>query len=85
MKKMFASLLALSMVLVGCGGDGGDSASSSKPEIVMLTDKGTIDDKSFNQGTYEGVKAYAEKNGIECTSNLLMQQQMNTTILLIRL
>ena len=45
MKKMFASLLALSMVLVGCGGDGGDSASSSKPEIVMLTDKGTIDDK----------------------------------------
>ena len=40
MKKMFASLLALSMVLVGCGGDGGDSASSSKPEIVMLTDKG---------------------------------------------
>ena len=67
MKKMFASLLALSMVLVGCGGDGGDSASSSKPEIVMLTDKGTIDDKSFNQGTYEGVKAYAEKNGIECT------------------
>lgn len=67
MKKMFASLLALSMVLVGCGGDGGDSASSSKPEIVMLTDKGTIDDKSFNQGTYEGVKAYADKNGIECT------------------
>ena len=67
MKKMFASLLALSMVLVGCGGDGGDSASSSKPEIVMLTDKGTIDDKSFNQGTYEGVKAYAEKNGIDCT------------------
>jgi basic membrane protein A len=29
----------------------------------MITDKGTIDDKSFNQGTWEGVKAYAEANG----------------------
>lgn len=66
MKKMFASLLALSMVLVGCGG-GDSNDESKKPEIVMLTDKGTIDDKSFNQGTYEGVKAYADENGIECT------------------
>lgn len=33
-------------------------------EIAMITDKGTIDDKSFNQGTWEGVKAYAEANGI---------------------
>ncbi|MEG0451418.1 MAG: BMP family ABC transporter substrate-binding protein, partial [Coprobacillus sp.] len=61
MKKMFVSLLALSMVLVGCG-SGGDSKKeeekkSETAEIVMLTDKGTIDDKSFNQGTYEGVKA----------------------------
>ena len=83
---MFASLLALSMVLVGCGGDGGDSASSSKPEIVMLTDKGTIDDKSFNQGTYEGVKAYADKNGIECTYIKPVDATTDdTTILLIRL
>lgn len=64
MKKMFASLLALSLMLVGCGGDkGSDTAKDDgKKEIIMLTDKGTIDDKSFNQGTYEGVKAYAEKN-----------------------
>ncbi|MEG0366458.1 MAG: BMP family ABC transporter substrate-binding protein, partial [Coprobacillus sp.] len=67
MKKMFASLLALSMVLVGCGSGGESKKEEPKKddsaEIVMLTDKGTIDDKSFNQGTYEGVKAYAEKNG----------------------
>ncbi|MEG0744670.1 MAG: BMP family ABC transporter substrate-binding protein, partial [Erysipelotrichaceae bacterium] len=30
----------------------------------MITDIGTIDDKSFNQGTWEGIKAYAEKNKI---------------------
>lgn len=33
-------------------------------EIAMITDVGTIDDKSFNQGTWEGVKQYAEENGI---------------------
>lgn len=64
MKKMFASLLALSMMLVGCGGGSKDTSNDDgKKEIIMLTDKGTIDDKSFNQGTYEGVEAYAKKNG----------------------
>ena len=35
-------------------------------EIAMITDKGTIDDKSFNQGTWEGVQAFAEANGKTC-------------------
>lgn len=46
-------------------------------EIAMITDKGDINDKSFNQGTWEGVKAYAEANGktyqyykpVEATTN----------------
>lgn len=33
-------------------------------EVAMITDKGTIDDKSFNQGTWEGVKAFAEAKGL---------------------
>lgn len=32
-------------------------------EIAMITDKGDIDDKSFNQGTWEGILEYAEANG----------------------
>lgn len=32
-------------------------------EVAMITDIGTIDDKSFNQGTWEGIKAYCEANG----------------------
>lgn len=65
MKKIFASVLALSLMLVGCGkSDNNTNDSDGKTEIVMLTDKGTIDDKSFNQGTWEGVKEYADKNGI---------------------
>lgn len=40
------------------GEDNGEGA-----EIAMITDVGTIDDKAFNQGTWEGVKMYAEANG----------------------
>ena len=33
-------------------------------EIALITDKGNIDDKSFNQGAWEGVVEYAEANKI---------------------
>lgn len=33
-------------------------------EIAMITDIGDIDDKSFNQGTWEGIEAYAKANDI---------------------
>ncbi len=32
-------------------------------EIAMITDKGNIDDKSFNQGTWEGIEKYAKETG----------------------
>jgi basic membrane protein A len=31
-------------------------------EIAMVTDIGTIDDQSFNQGTWEGIETYAKAN-----------------------
>ena len=40
-----------------------DSADG-KYELALVTDLGTIDDKSFNQGAWEGLKKYAEENGI---------------------
>lgn len=33
-------------------------------ELALVTDLGTIDDKSFNQGAWEGLKKYAEENSI---------------------
>lgn len=33
-------------------------------EIAMITDAGEIDDKSFNQGTWEGIEKYAKANGL---------------------
>lgn len=33
-------------------------------EIAMITDAGDIDDKSFNQGTWEGIVEFAEENDL---------------------
>ena len=36
-------------------------------KVALVTDVGTIDDESFNQATWEGVKQYCEANGVEYT------------------
>lgn len=50
--------------------------SSTGYEIALVTDLGTIDDKSFNQGAWEGMKKYAEEKGI---SYKYYQPQEGTT------
>ncbi|MDD3349615.1 MAG: BMP family ABC transporter substrate-binding protein [Eubacteriales bacterium] len=47
-----------------CGGAAEEEAAADTYEIAMITDLGSIDDKSFNQGTWEGLVAYAEENEI---------------------
>ena len=58
-KKVIALALSALMLtgLVGCG-NSADSGSGDgeKLAVGMVTDAGTIDDKSFNQGTWEGIK-----------------------------
>lgn len=56
MKKIVCMVLAAALCLsiAGCG--------KEKIDIGMVTDIGTIDDKSFNQGTWEGVEAYGKAN-----------------------
>lgn len=41
-----------------------EQESSTGAELALITDVGTIDDKSFNQGSWEGVQAYAEQHNI---------------------
>ncbi len=41
-----------------------EEATTEGTELVLVTDIGTIDDKSFNQGAWEGLVQYAEENGI---------------------
>lgn len=47
----------------GNGGDGGGAADGI--QIGMVTDAGTIDDKSFNQGAWEGILQAAEDFGLQ--------------------
>lgn len=52
-------LLVVVLVVVGCG------KKSEGLKIGMVTDAGTIDDKSFNQGTWEGVVKAGEEFKLE--------------------
>lgn len=74
LKKKFAlglvSLLTASILLAACGTDekastGDKESVSSDLKVGMVTDAGTIDDKSFNQGTWEGIIAAKEELGIQ--------------------
>ena len=40
------------------------TSEDGKYEIAFVTDVGQLKDKSFNQGTYDGVKLYAANNGL---------------------
>ena len=79
MKKIFALLLALSMILAlaACGQkevtpDPSDSQTPGGEEeptpveykVAMITDYGDITDQSFNQTTYEACKAFCESNSV---------------------
>src|SRR5574344_2551351 len=52
------ALVLSAATLVGCG----NSDTTKTPEIAVVTDVGQLMDGGFNQGTYEGAKAYAEAN-----------------------
>lgn len=60
-KLMKLSMVAaLTLGLVACAK--AEETEEKGIKIGMVTDSGTIDDKSFNQGTWEGVLEYKEDN-----------------------
>ena len=40
------------------------TSEDGKYQVAFITDVGQLKDKSFNQGTYDGVKLYANANGL---------------------
>ena len=40
------------------------TSSDGKYQVAFVTDVGQLKDKSFNQGTFDGVKLYAANNGL---------------------
>ena len=65
MKKLFAMLLAVLMIvsLVACGKTEAPAAAETPAEapakikVGMVTDVGGVNDKSFNQTSWEGLQA----------------------------
>ena len=71
-------VLAMALSLVACGSSKTEesatansadaiademTSSDGKYEVAFITDVGQLKDKSFNQGTYDGVKLYAANAG----------------------
>jgi len=69
MKKLYSLIVLLiiaSLALTACGGAA--PAATEEPaeeplKVGVVTDVGQLEDKSFNQASYEGAKAAAEKVG----------------------
>jgi len=62
-RKLLSILLAASMIVAMSACEGQAPAPAAGIELALITDLGTIDDKSFNQGSWEGLVKYAlEKN-----------------------
>ncbi|KLI59377.1 BMP family lipoprotein [Brachyspira hyodysenteriae] len=61
-KIMLYVLFITSLFALSCSKS--PNTNTSTFEIAVLIDLGPIDDKSFNQGSWEGVKDYAENYGI---------------------
>ena len=98
MKKFLALILALAMALalVACGektpakptpSEGGNEpVATEKVKIGMVTDVGGVNDKSFNQTSWEGLQALAaeddsfEVNYLESKTDADYQTNINTFI-----
>lgn len=60
MKKFVSLVLSLTMLL----GLASFAMAEDVKELALITDIGTINDKSFNQGSWEGLVQYAEEHDI---------------------
>ncbi len=61
-KIVLCILFIISIFVFSCTKN--TNTDSNTPEIAVIIDLGSINDRSFNQGSWEGVKSYAEKHNI---------------------
>ncbi|WP_028596178.1 BMP family lipoprotein [Paenibacillus assamensis] len=68
---MLASVMVLTLVLSGCGAKNketdpatGGSAPKSDLKVGLVTDLGSVNDKSFNQSAWEGLQKLRDEKGV---------------------
>ena len=59
-KRMLIPALVLCLILCGCG-------HNDKQKVALITDVGTVEDGSYNQGAWEGIKEYCDANEVPYT------------------
>lgn len=65
MRKLLKGLtvaLVGGMLFTACNATSGGNESSKMLKAGMVTDSGGVNDKSFNQGTYEGMKRFVDNH-----------------------
>lgn len=68
MKKKLLAILMSTIVTLGIGcSNSTEQSENTKIKVGMVTDSGTIDDKSFNQGTWEGIEKAKNESLIDST------------------
>lgn len=72
MKKLMAMLSIVVLTLTGCTTAAGTyefagACDANTPVIGFVTDTGGVNDKSFNQGTWEGIERYCGTNDVGAT------------------
>ncbi|MEG0473759.1 MAG: BMP family ABC transporter substrate-binding protein, partial [Solibacillus sp.] len=58
---LISSVVATGAILAACGNDG-DKEKADEFTVAMVTDVGGVDDKSFNQSAWEGIKKFGSDN-----------------------
>ncbi|MDM5299301.1 BMP family protein [Bacillus pumilus] len=60
-------VVAAGTILGACGNSGSNSSDKKDKDqftVAMVTDVGGVDDKSFNQSSWEGLQAYGKENNL---------------------
>ena len=65
MKKTLAIVLMVLCAFSVFANGAKEATEKTSLKVGMVTDSGTIDDRSFNQGTYEGIAKAAKELGLE--------------------
>ncbi len=72
MKKLLSMITIVCLTLTGCATTSSTSefagaCDEGEIKIGFITDTGGVDDKSFNQGTWEGIEEFCSVSGIGAT------------------